>query len=153
MNLDSARADRVTAVILLALGLAMLWAGWSMDRLEVRRIHPASIPGLVPMLLGAALAVCGGLLFRSARARAVPASTGSMRDLTWSAALCIAYALLLVGTLPFALATAIFVAAFLALFDRDRAWVPRLAWAVVYGAIAGGVIAALFRYAFLVRLP
>ena len=39
-----AQADRIAAVVFLALGLAMLAGGWTMDRLEARRIHPASIP-------------------------------------------------------------------------------------------------------------
>ena len=153
MRLNSARADRVTAVILLGLGIAMVWAGWTMDRLEVRRIHPASIPGLVPMLLGVALALCGGLLFRSARDPEANAAQGSLADLGWAATLCLAYAMVLVGNLPFVLATAIFVAAFLVLFDRDRALGPRFVTALLYGGGVAAAVAALFRYAFLVRLP
>ena len=45
-----AMADRLTAIVLLVIGLALLVGGWTMDRLEVRQIHPASIPGLVPMI-------------------------------------------------------------------------------------------------------
>ena len=52
-----ARADLITAIVLLALGLAVFYFSWTMDRLEVRRISPATIPGLVPMILGAALAL------------------------------------------------------------------------------------------------
>ena len=40
----------------------MLAGGYAMDRLEFRQIHPASIPGLLPMILGAALMVCAVLL-------------------------------------------------------------------------------------------
>ena len=53
-----AKADLLTGVVLLALGLAMLYGGFAMDRLTIRQIHPASIPGLVPVGLGLALAVC-----------------------------------------------------------------------------------------------
>ena len=153
MPLDSARADRVTAALLLAVGLALIWAGWSMDRLEMRRIHPASIPGLLPMLLGAALAVCAALLFRSARDPNAPEPAGSPRDLGYAAALCLIYALVLVGTVPFTLATGLFVAAFLVVFDRDRPVARRLLPAAIYGAVAATAISALFRHAFLVRLP
>ena len=59
--MQMAKADRVTAIVFLALGLAMLVGGWQMDRLEIRQIHPASIPGLLPMILGGLLALCRGL--------------------------------------------------------------------------------------------
>ena len=58
MRLDSARADQVTALVFFVLGVAMAIGGYTMDRLEVRQIHPASIPGLVPMILGGLLALC-----------------------------------------------------------------------------------------------
>ena len=44
-----AMADRLTAGLLFLLGLALLVGGYTMDRLEIRQIHPASIPGLVPI--------------------------------------------------------------------------------------------------------
>ena len=82
MQLDSARADRVAAMVLFAIGMASLYGGWAMDRLEVRRIHPASIPGLVPMILGLLLAVCAGLLWLSAR-RERPAAEGGGGMESW----------------------------------------------------------------------
>ena len=62
MRFDSPSADRLTAVAFFALGAAMAWGGFVMDRLEIRHIHPASIPGLVPMVLGGALMICAVLL-------------------------------------------------------------------------------------------
>jgi putative tricarboxylic transport membrane protein len=153
MRLDSAKADRITAVVLLATGIALLWAGWSMDRLEVRRIHPASIPGLLPMLLGGTLVVVAALLGLTARDPETPAPTGSARDLGLAAALCGLYALAMVGTLPFAPATALFVGAFVALFDRDRPPLRRLILGAAFGVAVAAAISLLFRYAFLVRLP
>ena len=55
-------ADRITALVLVGLGVAMFWGGFVMDRLEVRQIHPASIPGLMPMGLGMLTVVCGVVL-------------------------------------------------------------------------------------------
>ena len=55
MSLNSPVADRVTAAVLFLLGAGLSWGGFTMDRLEVRQIHPGSIPGLVPMILGVAL--------------------------------------------------------------------------------------------------
>jgi putative tricarboxylic transport membrane protein len=162
MQLDSARADRLAAIVLFAIGMASLYGGWAMDRLEVRRIHPASIPGLVPMILGALLAICAALLWLSARqGRPEPASgegTDSWRDAGVALGLCLVYALVLVGNLPFFWATAIFVAAFVAVFGgtgavAGRAHMTRFALAAAFGLVSSGVIAVLFRYAFLVRLP
>ena len=44
--------DLTVTVILLAIGIAQFVGGLTMDRLEMRRIHPARIPGLLPMILG-----------------------------------------------------------------------------------------------------
>jgi len=158
-----AKADLVTAAVLLALGLAMLYGGYTMDRLEVRRIHPLSIPGLVPMGLGAALCACAALLLAGAlragalRQRWRPAPTGGLARLSGALALCLAYPLVLIGRLPFWLATALFVTAFLAGFEwRARAPLPHLralATAAAQGLIVGLVTAYVFAELFLVRLP
>jgi putative tricarboxylic transport membrane protein len=164
MRLDKIRADLVTAPALFALGLAALVGGWRMDRLEIRRIHPASIPGLTPMLLGAALMLCAALLYADARGRAragavePPDGAGSASALLAAGGLCLFYALVLVGWLPFGLATGLFVAAFAGLFG----WAPEasagrnLRWAGLcagFGALVALGVSALFRDAFLVRLP
>ena len=160
MRFDSVRADRATAMVLFVLGIAMLYGGYTMDRLEIRQIHPASIPGLVPMLLGAALALCAVLLFASADTGADPAAGGplSWRSIGLALALCLVYALGLVGNVPFFWATAVFVGAFAALFawrdgDGARSLPRTILFSAVFGLIVAGSIAALFRYGFLVRLP
>jgi xanthine/uracil permease len=160
MRFDSARADRITAAALFALGIAMLWGGWTMDRLELRQIHPASIPGLVPMLLGAALAACAALLFAGARDDAEP---DAPEFVSWSSMgvallLSLIYALILVGRLPFFWATALYIAAFVAYFTwRDaEGEVSRTRVAVtsvLFAVVVSGAVGALFRYGFLVRLP
>jgi Tripartite tricarboxylate transporter TctB family len=159
MDFDSARADRVAAVVLFALGIAMLYGGYTMDRLEIRQIHPASIPGLVPMLLGAVLALCAALLFAGARD---DAEGPAVEGVSWSNAgialgLCLVYALGLVGRLPFFWATAVFVAAFAGVFgwrDAERPGLARVAVvALGFGFAVSGAISVLFRYGFLVRLP
>lgn len=148
------QADRLTALVLLALGLTLLWAGFTMDRLEVRRIHPSSIPGLVPMLLGVALSVCSAFLFVSAAPPGDSAEDGGdLRNLGLSAALSLVYALVLVGWLPFFAATAIFVAGFVTIFDRERSLALQVPLAIGFGLAVAAAISALFRYAFLVRLP
>ena len=56
-----AKADLVAAIIFVVLGLFVFYEAFTMDRLEARRIEPASIPGLVPMILGAGLALTGAI--------------------------------------------------------------------------------------------
>ena len=160
MHLDSGRADRRTALVLFALGAAMLYGGYTMDRLEIRQIHPASIPGLVPMLLGAALASCAALLFASAGAGSEPGAAGALawRSVGLALVLCLVYAVGLVGRVPFFWATAAFVGAFAALFGwRDGEGARSLARTTLvsagFGLAVSGAVAALFRYGFLVRLP
>lgn len=174
---NAARNDRVTAVVLFALGLAMLAGGFFMDRLEVRRIHPASIPGLVPMILGAVLALCAVILYRRAGAGTdavrvpappvehdlgdpgdVSAEPDSWRRLVATALWSVLYALLLVGTLPFAVATAIYVGGFVAGFGWHEAKTGGgrarlLAKATMLAIPAAWAIATLFSEGFLVRLP
>jgi putative tricarboxylic transport membrane protein len=158
MRADSPAADRVAALVFFGLGAAMLAGGYTMDRLEIRQIHPASIPGLVPMILGAALMLCAALLWlgapRAPRAPAGAAETASPRNLAIAAGLCCAYALVLVGHLPFFVATAVFVAAFVAAFrPSGRPALRHGLTAVGFGIAAAAAVSALFRYGFLVRLP
>lgn len=153
MRLDSARADRITAIVLIAMGLTMLWAGWTMDRLEFRRIHPSSIPGLLPMILGVGISVCAVFLYLGAQDSDSPAPSASWRNMVLTALWSAAFALLMVGNMPFYVATAIYVAGFIILFDTDMALPKRIIVGCVFGILAAGVIGALFRYAFLVRLP
>lgn len=160
MRLSSAFADRVTAFVLFILGAGFLYGGFVMDRLEIRRIHPASIPGLLPMILGMAMMVCAVALYLSARRDDPGEDPG---DVSWAnlgivIAWCAVYALAAVGNMPFAPATAIFVAGFTIWFLRDAdtgRWPsPKTIGAiVVFSAFIGWGVAALFRYGFLVRLP
>ena len=168
MRLDSARADQVTALVFFVLGVAMAAGGFTMDRLEVRQIHPASIPGLVPMILGGLLAVCAIGLWSGARSREDAPDTDpdtdrdtddvSLHNLGFAALYTVVYALGLVGRMPFELATGIFITVFVLHFTRERLAEGRhpAVWigsAVLYAVICSAAVAALFRYAFLVRLP
>lgn len=158
-----ALADRVTAVALFALGVSMAVGGWTMDRLEIRQIHPASIPGLVPMILGVLMALCAVLLWRSARTDEERASEPFLAGGSWSrlgltAALGVFYALVLVGTLPFFWATALFVSAFALVFSGPgtggvRARAVRWGGAVALGLGVALATSVLFEQVFLVRLP
>ena len=161
------RADLITAIVLVVFGLTVTYFSWTMDRLEVRRIHPATIPGLVPLFLGIGLTFCGGLLgLRSARLDVKGGGAALIRLLvSWQAVrvlavlgLALVYTLGLVGRLPFWLATAIFVFSFIAVFetvlaDRPGSLPRTLIWALVVALGAGFGIHYVFGEIFLVRLP
>ncbi|MCF3936128.1 tripartite tricarboxylate transporter TctB family protein [Acuticoccus sp. M5D2P5] len=166
-TLTMAHADVFTAVVLFVLALAMLWGGYTMDRLEIRRIHPASIPGLVPMALGVALAICSVILFvgaakaggltRAGLSLRAPETRAATGRLALCLALTLVYPLVLVGSMPFWLATAIFVTVFIAAFEWHHRSPARhliaLATALLQGALVGLVTAYVFQEFFLVRLP
>jgi putative tricarboxylic transport membrane protein len=163
MQSDGNTADRLTAVALFLLGLAMTWGGFEMDRLEIRRIHPASIPGLVPIFLGAILMICAVLLaLGTARSAAAaenpePAETGNWADFAFAAVWSCLFAIFMVGNMPFVVATAIYIAVFSAWFlwpqQSETSRFKMLAMVALYAILAAAGISALFQYGFLVRLP
>ena len=162
--LSKRTADVAVATILLAIGIAMCVGGYTMDRLENRNIHPASVPGLVPMILGAVMAlmslmlIAGQIRAPRAAASAEDFSRDELARLAAVGALCLLYALVLVGNVHFWLASSLFVGTFTALFEPGEARTPR-ARAIRFAAIAvfailiGWAIATLFETGFLVRLP
>lgn len=162
-------ANLITALVFVALGLAIIWMSWNMPRLEVRRIHPSTIPGLVPMLLGGALTLCGALLAVDSW-RNVRTSPGTWADLgriftgmvfvrvAVLSALVLVYTLGLIGQMPFWLATTIFVTGAIMVFEVYLTETPRsllksLPWALLQGVIVGISVSVLFERGFLVRLP
>jgi putative tricarboxylic transport membrane protein len=160
-------ADFITGLVLILLGVAVVWASLDMPRFEERNANPYTAPGLVPGLLGAIILALGAILFvRAARAGgwrlAWPAAQRradpGLRRLALSIALCLVYAGGLVGTLPFWLATFLFITAFVILFEwplaTDRAErARRLAFAPMLAAVIAVGVTVLFQYVFLVRLP
>lgn len=163
----SIRADLIAALVFIALGLVVTYFSWTMDRLEVRRIHPSTIPGLVPLILGIALTLCGSLLaIRSARLDIRGGGAALVRALvSWQAVrvfgvlgLALAYTLVLVGRMPFWLASSLFVFSFIILFetvlaDHPGSPVRTLIWAVLVALGAGLGVQYVFGEIFLVRLP
>ncbi|MDT0682665.1 tripartite tricarboxylate transporter TctB family protein [Roseicyclus sp. F158] len=155
-------ADRLTAIAFAALGLAMAVGGYTMDRLEIRRIHPASIPGLVPMILGVLLVICAIVLWREARAAnagdAAIFTDGSWTRLGLTAAATLIYAIVLVGWLPFIWSTGIFVFSFATIFSWPEgagrgAQAKAIGGALLLAVATGWGTSLLFRDVFLVRLP
>lgn len=163
----SARADLLAAGVFIALALAVVYLSWTMPRLENRGIHPLTVPGLVPGLLGLALLVCSLLL--AARSLRVKGEGG------WSAfgalfsspealrvgtviGLALIYTLGLIGRMPFWAATSLFVFAFIVLFETyfiegSRNLRSTLLWALGIALATGFAVVLVFERLFLVRLP
>ena len=159
--------DLTVTVILLAIGIAQFVGGLTMDRLEMRRIHPASIPGLLPMILGIAITIVAGLqLWGLMRLRdnddgahvSGLIARAELLKLLGLIAICAAYALFLVGRIHFWAASSLFVASFIIIFEFSsgmprRALFFMIARAVIIAVAFGGALSYLFEDLFLVRLP
>jgi putative tricarboxylic transport membrane protein len=157
------RADFVTSIVLMVLGLATVVASLRMPDYADVGAEPWSAPGTVPGQLGAALVLLAAILcLRSLAARraagpapeAEPVERGCGR-VAAAAGLCLVYAAGLVGRVPFWLATFLFVFAFVAVFEFGA---PGSRWRRAVGALAvAGLTAAvvpwIFQGVFLVRLP
>jgi hypothetical protein len=156
----SARVDLASAAGWVALGAAILTASWTMDRLERHGATLYSAPALVPGLLGLVLLALGVVLgvravHEGALRGGAPGLNASLRE-GWAGtalvlALCLGYAIGLVGHVPFWLATFLFVTAFIAVFEYPV--LRRTLLAPVYGAATSVIVTYLFESVFLVRLP
>jgi putative tricarboxylic transport membrane protein len=166
------RTDLRTGFFWIALGAVIVFESWRMDRLEQQGAELYTAPGLWPGVIGLLIALLGGVLaWRSVRrARAagwdaadaddtilVPASRFAL-----ATAMFFIYALLLVGRgLPFWLATALFVTAFVFTFRRaDRMSGTATGTnrgdailAIICGIATAVVIPLVFEQLFFVRLP
>lgn len=167
----SSRADFVAGLCWIALGGAIGYGAWAMDRLENLKINPLTAPGLVPGILGAAIALCGLVMTVRAvragalRARVPDAAAESIFTLriALSMAMCLGFALGLVGRgLAFWLAAGVFLFLHIFLFEfRERGGERRSGRQLARGALvalavgagASFVITMTFQEFFLVRLP
>lgn len=164
------KADLWTGLVFLIFGLVIFYGSWTMPRMEHRNVSFYSIPGLVPMILGACLALCGFLLAMRAYllgAMQKLAADQNFRTLLFSfeslrvlalVALILVYTLILIGWLPYWAATALFVLTAIVLFEHvlkdDPIPLKRsLLWAIVQALIVAIVISLVFERGFLVRLP
>jgi putative tricarboxylic transport membrane protein len=157
----SARADLVTAAVLMALGVAVVALALGMPTFVEQSGTGLTAPGIVPGFYGLVIAALAGALalrtLKRTAPRAAPADAGNDNGrLVLAAGLALAYAGVLVGRLPFWLATALFVALFVAAFEwpRGPAGRPRrLVEAALIGLGTGAAVTLLFQDVFLVRLP
>ncbi|MEQ9815257.1 MAG: tripartite tricarboxylate transporter TctB family protein [Azospirillaceae bacterium] len=163
------KLDFVSAIVLLVFGIGVLVESLRMPRLEGLDINPYTVPGLVPGILGVAIAACGLAMLIRALIRGAwrlgltgEAATGwlasaAVRRAVVTLLLTLVYAGVLFPLVPFVIATPIFVFAFtltaewMALGHRPP---PRsLVIALVIAVVAGIAIGYVFQNLFFVRLP
>lgn len=159
------RVDLATAAVLLAIGLGVMALAWRMPTFVEQSGTGLTAPGIVPGFHGTVLALLSVLLgLRAIRRGAL--KTGAPQSRAWSgedvrqlgtaALLGVLYAGVLVGRVPFWMATSLFVFAFTAAFEWQAGpvgRVRRLVEAAVLGLVAGGLVTLVFERIFLVRLP
>lgn len=164
----SARADLVGGLAWTAFGLAIVSGSVRMERLEQFGATLYTAPGLVPGVIGAAIALLGlVLLLRSLRRGAIaglaapwavtPGGRSALARTAVATALALVYTLVLIGRVPFPVASTLFVFAFIMIFDvSDGA--PSGLWrrttiAAITAIATSTVVTLVFERVFLVRLP
>jgi putative tricarboxylic transport membrane protein len=165
-----ARADFVTGIALICVSLYVIFESWRMPRLEHLKVHPLSVPGIVPAFIAVVLILFGAVLvLRSIRRgghrlrlssegfRRILRNPGTQR-LLLTAILCIGYAGFLIGTLPYWLATGLFVFVFVVLFEWKRGMnggsrKKCLLSAALIAILSSAAITVVFERLFLVALP
>ncbi len=129
-----AKADFLSGIMFFLLGVYMIAAGAGMPgQAEVSFIEKGGEPGRVPIVVGIAIAICAAILLMRALGQgghklgaSLPVS-GEMRSgvkrSAFTALICTVYATLLIGSsiggwrVPYEAATAVFVFAFIVIFD------------------------------------
>ena len=166
---SSPRHDLLGGLLWSAFGGLIVVLSWQMDRMTQQGATLHTAPGLWPGIVGAVLALLGGvLMLRSWRRAQHIGWDGAEADTTdcaprssfvLGATMFFVYALLLVGRgLPFWLGTALFVSAYVFLFQYAQRKAAGKLLRGVAVALACGVITALavtllFEQLFYVRLP
>jgi hypothetical protein len=149
--------DRAQGLFWIALGGAIFYASWTMDRLANLGVKPFSAPGLLPGILGVFIVLLGiAMVFRGKKHHA---ELIEWRRILLPLALCLGFAGGMVGRgIPFWVAAWIFVAVMIwTLQYRDRQLKGELrrlaAISLSIGLGASVAIALIFQELFLIRLP
>jgi hypothetical protein len=166
---SSPRRDLQGGVVWTAVGSVIVALSWQMDRMVQQGATLHTAPGLWPGIVGALLAVLGGVLmlrsWRRARHLGWDAAEADDTDyvppssFVLAAVMFFVYALLLVGRgLPFWFGSALFVTAFVFAFQyTGRKAAGKVARgfivALACGAITSVLVTLVFEQLFYVRLP
>ena len=164
------RADFITSMILIVVGVATVWNSLEMPRYENQGGTLLDSPGIVPAILGILMVALSLVVFIRSIVRrgyklgwnkesltALVKDERTMRMLV-TIAFGVIYGLFLMRLLHFIGATLVFVFAFIVAFEWDirkpfaAQWKVPVFAAVISVATTAGVFAA-FQYLFLVNLP
>jgi hypothetical protein len=164
------KADFITSIVLIIFGITISSMAVRMPRLEEKGINPYTAPGVVPGILGVIILFLSLIMFirtirqadylprfQKGNVKALLKDEGTVRLLI-SLALCLLYALVLVGHIPYILATFLFTRGFILLFDlkfdkEEGSKRKIIIFAVIQAIISSAVISVTFQYLFLVDLP
>jgi putative tricarboxylic transport membrane protein len=161
------RVDLWTGAAFLLLGIAIESLAWQMPTFKEQKGELYTAPGLVPGIYGVVIAAISiWLIVRSVRrsnlegpgvSASVPDGSSNLR-LALAAALGLIFCVGLLGRMPFWAAAAIFVTAFIALFEwrTGDPWsrrTIRLGTAALQGVLTGVAVMLVFEKLFYVRLP
>jgi hypothetical protein len=164
------RADFITSMILIVVGVAAIWNSLEMPRYEDQGGTFLDSPGIVPMMLGILLVALSiivliraivrkgyNLGWNRASLRAVARDTKTVRMLV-TIAFGVLYGLLLLRWLHFIASTLIFVFVFIIVFEWDIKKPLAAQWKVPLFAVvisAATTLAVFFAFTklFLVNLP
>lgn len=141
-----------------AFGALIVAESLRMERFTSMGANLYTMPGLVPGLIGALLCLLGAALaWRGVRQQAgadLPRVAAVNARVVLTLTVTLAYAAVLIGRVPFALATFAFVATFTWLFSPSGmdTWRRALA-ATASGVLTTATIVVVFEQVFLVRLP
>jgi len=164
------QADLFVGLGIMAFGAFVAFESWRMPRFEHLAAQHYEVPGLVPGLLGLIILGFGLLMFIRAvregglQLGAQPQRLRALlngvepRRVAWLLLFTIAYAGVLIGRVPFWLATLLFVLAFILFFDAAQATTRNQRLRLCLTASVQAVLTALivtyvFEYVFRVRLP
>ncbi|WP_310318448.1 tripartite tricarboxylate transporter TctB family protein [Hydrogenophaga palleronii] len=156
----SARSDLWGGAGWTAFGLLILAESFRMDRFTSMGAQLYTMPGFVPGMLGGVVVLLGLVLMlrgwrrSAAGAQEAPGEPLLNRRIGIMLALSLPYAALLIGRVPFWLATALFVTAFVVIFAPPEAS-PTRRWlvALAVGLLGSAIVTVMFQEVFLVRLP
>lgn len=156
----SARSDLWGGAAWIIFGVLVLAETLRMDRFTSMGAQLYSMPGFVPGMLGGVILLLGLVLILRGLHRLVTGEKESPGEplLNWRIgimlALSITYAALLIGRIPFWLATALFVTTFVVIFSpQEDSHIRRLLVALSAGFLGSAVVTVMFQEVFLVRLP
>ncbi len=169
-NNQMKKADFVSSIVLIAFSISVIWMSLNMPRLEEKGINPYTAPGVVPGILGVIILFLSLIMFiRTLRhgdflprftagdLKSFFRSEGILR-LSVALGLSLVYALVLVGHIPYILATFLFIFSFILCFDLKFDATEGSKKRIILVALAEAVITAVavsaaFEYLFLVDLP